>query len=138
MGLKILIVDDDPTLRRMIAMILSYPDNGAVWQVYQAATGPKALEAVQQEKPDLVLTDVRMPGMTGYEVTRTIRSNPALYGDPAIVIMTAYGHMGETRIKAERAGADTYLPKPFEMPTEQIPGFLANIVAQRGSRDAKG
>jgi DNA-binding response OmpR family regulator len=104
---KILVVDDTPKNVKLLADILTVKG----YTVVTAASGAEALRQVEAEKPDLVLLDVVMPEMSGYEVCRKIRENPATQILP-VVMVTALDP-GEERIKGLDAGADDFLTKPI-------------------------
>jgi adenylate cyclase len=104
---KILVVDDTPKNVKLLADLLTVKGYGVV----TAASGREALAQVEAERPDLVLLDVVMPEMSGYEVCRKIRGNPATEILP-IVMVTALDP-GEERIKGLDAGADDFLTKPI-------------------------
>ena len=104
---KILIVDDEPQVRQSFEKILT----GEGHAVKTAASGEAAITAVQTEIPDLVIMDVRLPGMSGLEAFRTIHEiEPKL----PVIIMTAYGTT-ETAIEATKLGAFEYVLKPLEI-----------------------
>lgn len=107
---KILAVDDTPTNLKMLADILSAKG----YQVVSAAGGKAALEKLAQERPDLVLLDIMMPDLNGYEVCRVIRANPATEMLP-VVLITALDPATE-RVKGIEAGADDFLSKPIHQP----------------------
>ena len=102
----ILVVDDAPQNVRLLEAVLS--PRG--YTVLPAASGAEALAAVARDHPDLILLDIQMPEMNGYEVCRRIREDPATQFLP-VVMITSSGD--EERIKALEAGADDFLPKPF-------------------------
>ncbi|HXV80753.1 MAG TPA: response regulator [Candidatus Binatia bacterium] len=104
---KILIVDDTPRNVKLLADLLAVKGYGVV----TAGSGQEALALVDAEKPDLVLLDVVMPEMSGYEVCRKIRENPATKILP-IVMVTALDP-SEERVKGIEAGADDFLTKPI-------------------------
>ncbi|HHW23773.1 MAG TPA: response regulator [Clostridiaceae bacterium] len=104
---KILIADDEKALRLLIAGTLEIGD----YDILEADNGIQALETVERERPDLVILDVMMPGMTGYEVCRYIKSDPDLQ-DIKVLILTAKGQQSEKEAAWE-ALADHYLAKPF-------------------------
>src|SRR6266542_1122863 len=106
---KILIVDDTPHNVKMLVDLLSAKS----YATATAGSGQEGLERVEAERPDLVLLDVMMPGMDGYEVCRRIRANPE-YGILPVVMVTALDPAGE-RIKGLEAGADDFLTKPVNM-----------------------
>ncbi len=104
---KILVVDDTPHNVRLVADVLS----AAGYSACTAASGAEALACLDAEQPDLVLLDVVMPGMSGYEVCEAIRARPGLRLLP-IVFVTALD-ANEERLKGIEAGADDFLSKPI-------------------------
>ncbi|HEV8642573.1 MAG TPA: response regulator [Methylomirabilota bacterium] len=104
---RILVVDDTPNNVKLLADLLRVKG----YVVVTASSGPQALELVDKEQPDLVLLDVVMPEMSGYEVCRKIRANPATAVLP-VVMVTALDPAQE-RIKGLEAGADDFLTKPI-------------------------
>jgi class 3 adenylate cyclase/CheY-like chemotaxis protein len=107
---KILVVDDTPHNVKLLADLLSVKG----YRVVTASSGAEALAAVEAERPTLVLLDVVMPGMSGYEVCRRIRENPAA-GILPVIMVTALDPAQE-RIKGLEAGADDFLSKPINQP----------------------
>ena len=130
---KILVVDDIPRNIKLLADILSVQG----YDVTTAASGLEALQQIEQSKPDLVLLDVVMPGMDGYEVCRQVRHNPATAILP-VVMVTALDPTTE-RIKGLEAGADDFLSKPVNQAELLARGALAGAdqVPVRHRRDAK-
>jgi two-component system phosphate regulon response regulator PhoB len=112
-GPSILIVDDQPDLRLLIRLTLS----GTGCRVQEAADGEAALAASAEAVPDVVLLDVMLPGINGYEVCRRLKADARTRGT-FVVLMTA-GHQETERIRAEEAGADRYVAKPFS-PTQLL------------------
>jgi pilus assembly protein CpaE len=104
----ILVIDDDKNTRRVLSAILS----PLGYQVITAEDGTQGLNAVQAAPPDLIITDVVMPGIDGYEVTRRLRRN-ARYADIPILILTGRAGL-EEKLKGFEAGANDYLTKPCE------------------------
>jgi len=107
---KILVVDDTPNNVKLLADLLGAKG----YDVVTAASGAQALELVKSAQPDLVLCDVVMPAMSGYEVCRRIRSDAATELLP-VVMVTALDP-AEERIKGLEAGADDFLTKPINQP----------------------
>ena len=110
MSEKILVVDDTPVNVKLLGDLLTVKG----YTVITAASGKEALEKVEGERPDLVLLDVMMPGMTGYEVCRRLRDNAATAMLP-VVMVTALDP-GQERVKGIEAGADDFLTKPINQP----------------------
>jgi adenylate cyclase len=107
---KILVVDDTPHNVKLLADLLAVKG----YAVTTATSGAEALESIARERPDLVLLDVVMPGMSGYEVCRKIREDPST-GLLPVVMVTALDP-GEERVKGLEAGADDFLTKPISQP----------------------
>ena len=118
---KILIAEDETDIRDLIAFTLQY----AGYEVQSARDGQEAVELARAEPPDLVLLDVRMPRMTGYDVCRALKADPALKQAP-VVFLSAKGQDAEIRAGLD-AGADAYLLKPFSPAelTEEIKSILS-------------
>lgn len=104
----VVLVDDEANIRETVAFIL---DAEGV-EVATAADGVEGLSAVRRLKPKVVLLDVMMPKMDGYEVCRAIRQDPNLVGT-YVIILTAKGQRSDER-NAMDVGADMYLSKPFD------------------------
>lgn len=104
----ILVVDDDEDQRRILELLLKHFGH----EVITAADGAAALEYVRSEKPDLILLDVNMPGLNGFEVCRRIKANPATRLTP-VVLVTALTAV-EDRVRGIEAGADDFLSKPVD------------------------
>jgi class 3 adenylate cyclase/CheY-like chemotaxis protein len=106
-GVNILVVDDVPQNVRLLEAVLTA--NG--YSVTTASSGPAALEQVAAARPDLVLLDIQMSGMNGYEVCRRIRENPATSFLPVVMVTSSDS---EVRVNAIEAGADDFVTKPFK------------------------
>jgi putative two-component system response regulator len=106
---SILIIDDEPSIREVLGSILR--EEG--YYIDFAENGPDGYEKAQELIPDIVLLDVMMPGMDGFEVCRKIRNEP-LVGQVPIVMLTALGD-NESKIKGIESGADDFIPKPFNI-----------------------
>jgi pilus assembly protein CpaE len=120
---KILIVDDDPDTVKFINIMLSRLG----YQVVAASSGMEALERVQIEHPDLIILDVMMPGMDGYEVSRNLRRNPKTATTP-ILMFTAKTTI-EDKLAGYDAGVNLYLTKPIH-PID-LQANIRNLLAQR-------
>lgn len=105
---RILVVDDEPRNVRLLSDLLSVRG----YAVSNAASGVEALEKVARERPDLVLLDVMMPGMSGFEVCREIRQDPETRLIPVVMVTALDGK--EDRVKGIEAGADDFLSKPID------------------------
>jgi DNA-binding response OmpR family regulator len=103
----ILVVDDSPPNVKLLRLILG----AAGYRVLNAYSGAEALEILHRDRPDAMLLDVRMPGMTGYEVCRQIREDPEFAALP--VIMVSALSLAEERIMGIEAGATDFISKPF-------------------------
>lgn len=104
----ILIVDDEPAGRHTLESILEGQD----YQLIMAENGPEAIEKAQKFLPDVILLDVMMPGMDGFEVCRHLRNDPHLAEVP-IIILTALDDR-KSLLQGLEAGADDYLTKPYD------------------------
>jgi adenylate cyclase len=104
---KVLVVDDMPANVRLLEAILE----PAGYSVVSASSGPEALDLVVADPPDLVLLDVQMAGMNGYEVCRRIRENEATELLPVVMVTS---HDSEARVDGIRAGADDFVTKPLD------------------------
>ncbi len=124
---KILVVDDEETMRRSLADILRLEG----YHVQAVSSGPAALEALKRETYDLMLLDLKMPGMDGLEVLRTTtRISP----DTMVILLTAHGSL-ESAIEALRQDAFDYLLKPSS--PQQILNSVAGALSQRSEAQRK-
>lgn len=113
MSKRLLVVDDEPNLLRAVAACLKAEN----YEVNTARNGNEALIQLAESIPDLIISDIRMPGMDGYKLARHLRGSPRTALVP-IVFLTAKDETAD-RIEGFRAGVDAYLTKPFE-PEELI------------------
>ena len=104
---RILVVDDQEDNRRILRDLLT----SAGFEVIEAKTGEEGVELAEAQSPALILMDIQLPGIDGYEATRQIKAKPALQATPLIVV-TSYALSGDDA-KAFTAGADGYVSKPF-------------------------
>ncbi|TRO83824.1 response regulator [Desulfuromonas acetexigens] len=118
---KILIVEDEESLLKLESILLISKG----FEVKGVANGRAALEAVAEDKPDLVLLDIMLPEIDGFEVCRQLKSDPATRHIP--VIMLTAKKSREDMVRGEKVGADWYITKPFKsaMVIETIQRFLA-------------
>jgi len=118
---KILIVEDEESLLKLESILLT----SRGYDVKGVADGRAALESIEAAKPDLVLLDIMLPEMDGFEVCRQIKGSEATRHIP--VIMLTAKKSREDMIKGEQVGADWYITKPFKsaMVIETIQRFLA-------------
>ena len=107
MSVRVLVVDDELSLRMLINATLK----GKNYHTYEAEDGIEALNIIKSQQPDLIILDVMMPGMSGYEVCKTIKSDPEL-NKIKILLLTAKVQISD-REEAQKSGADYFLAKPF-------------------------
>jgi two-component system cell cycle response regulator DivK len=107
MSKRILVVEDQADNRRILRDLLT----SAGYEIIQAENGEEALAMVARDRPDLILMDIQLPLLDGYEATRRIKADPELRAIPIIVI-TSYALSGDES-KARAAGCDAYVTKPY-------------------------
>ena len=107
MSKKILVVEDTEDNRQILRDLLSM----AGYELVEAHDGAEGVAKAAEHKPDLILMDIQMPVMDGYEATRRIKADPALKGIPVIAV-TSYALSGDEE-KTRAAGCDGYITKPF-------------------------
>ena len=107
MSRRILVVDDQEDNRRILRDLLT----NSGFEVIEAVTGEEGVTLAEAQTPDLILMDIQLPGIDGYEATRQIKAKPALRTTPLIVV-TSYALSGDDA-KAFAAGANGYVSKPF-------------------------
>jgi two-component system, cell cycle response regulator DivK len=107
MSKRILVVEDQEDNRRILRDLLT----SAGYEVIQAENGEEALAAAARERPDLILMDIQLPLLDGYEATRRIKADPDLRAIP-IIAVTSYALSGDEG-KARAAGCDAYVTKPY-------------------------
>jgi signal transduction histidine kinase len=123
----ILVVDDLPANARLLSMILKLQG----FQVSTAASGPEALQRIAENAPDVVLLDVMMPGMDGFETCQRIRANPAT-ANLAVVMVTALQEVSD-RVKALEVGADDFITKPVD--EVEVVARVKSLVRAKRARD---
>jgi len=107
----LLCIDDDATLRKVIHQILSKNFPPQVLEIHEARDGEEGLARIQELKPDIILADIQMPGIDGFEVCRRTRQMGI---HAAVILMSAYDAEEDNAIKARDAGADAFLTKPVK------------------------
>ncbi len=107
MNKTILVVEDHEDNRRILRDLLTNSD----FEVIEAVTGTDGVRIAETHHPDLILMDIQLPGIDGYEATRRIKENPDLQKIP-IIVVTSYALSGDD-VKAFKAGCDAYVTKPF-------------------------
>jgi two-component system response regulator MprA len=129
-GPSVLVVDDDPQLREALTRALELDD----YRVTTASNGVKALEAVSQQRPDVMVLDVMMPYVGGLDVCRTLRSKKDKL---PILVLTARDEVGD-RVAGLDAGADDYLTKPFALEElrARLRALLRRVEVEEGDEAA--
>jgi len=122
---KILYIEDNPGNRMLVQRILLVED----YEVFEAEDGPTGIEIALREKPDLILMDMNLPDLDGYELTRRMRAIPELATTP-IIAMTANVMQGD-REKTLAAGCSGYIPKPIDV--DELPNQIARFLKQTGA-----
>ena len=105
---RILSIEDQVDNQRIVHDLMA----SAGYQVIEAVRGDQGVVLAEQCNPDLILMDIQLPGLDGYEATRRIKANPKLRRIP-IIVVTSYALSGDEE-KAREAGCDAYLAKPFD------------------------
>jgi DNA-binding response OmpR family regulator len=120
---KILIAEDEPDIRELVAFTLRFAGH----EVVAASNGEEAVQLATREFPDLILMDVRMPRMTGYDACRVLKANLELKDIP-VVFLSAKGQDAEIQTGLE-AGAEEYLLKPFapDQLTDRVRAILSKF-----------
>ena len=124
-GTSLLVVDDDA----FIARLLEIECSAAGYDVRTAGSGDRALELAQERCPDLILADVMMPNMDGFELTRRLRMDERTAG-AKVILLTARG-MSADRLEGFAVGADDYVIKPFDTP--ELLARIGEVLARPGT-----
>ena len=124
--MKALIVEDDPDARKVLSLILKLDG----YQIHTAPGGQEAIDVLLGLVPDLILLDVMMPGMDGYQVCQWVRSNPATKQVP--VVMLSGKADPESVARGLEVGADEYLAKPIT--PSNLTAQLKRVLAQTAAR----
>ena len=128
-GPRVLVVDDAPVNLKLMRAILT----AAGYRVLEATNGHAALELLHGEKPQAMLLDVSMPGMTGYEVCEAVRRDPQFKSLP--VLMVTGLSLPEERARGLQAGATEFITKPFDR-RELLTRLRASLVVADGAKSA--
>ena len=123
----ILVCDDDPSLRELVRAVL-----GPSYHFVEAADGAEALALARELRPDLIVLDVMLPGLSGIEVLEALRTDDELRSLRVIVI-TAWSH---AEIDAQLAGADRFVTKPFD--PDDLSAAVEELLVGVGSAEPRG
>ena len=104
---RILVVEDQEDNRQILRDLLA----NAGYEMIEAEDGSKAIELAASHRPDLILMDIQLPLVDGYEATRRLKADPSLMNIP-IIVVTSYALSGDEE-KARQAGCDAYVAKPY-------------------------
>ena len=107
MNKRILVVEDQEDLRRVLRDLLT----GSGFEVAEAADGQAGVAKAKSERPDLILMDIQLPGIDGYEASRQIKADPDLKATP-IIAVSSFAMKGDEQ-KARASGCDEYVTKPY-------------------------
>jgi DNA-binding NarL/FixJ family response regulator len=121
---KLLLVDDEPGIRESVQ---AYLEDNEEFQVQVASNATEAWELLEATKPDLIISDIMMPQVDGYQFLKKLREDPR-YRELPVVFLTARG-MTSDRIQGYEAGCDAYLPKPFD--PEELEAIVKNLLERR-------
>jgi CheY-like chemotaxis protein len=125
-NIPILVVDDNPLNSKLTKLLLLR--NG--YTVETAADAETAIEVLKTFEPRLILMDLQLPGMDGFELTRRLKSDPATRG-VVVIALTAYAMKGDER-RAREAGCDGYIAKPID--TRELPQRIARYLSDRDAQ----
>jgi len=123
---RVLVVEDHEENRRILRLLLA----SASIDMIEAVTGEEGVALAEREHPDLILMDIQLPGLDGYEATRRIKANHAIRHIP-IIVVTSYALSGDD-VKAFEAGCDAYVTKPF-VPRELLAKVREFLAKQPGA-----
>ena len=126
---NLLLVDDEPGVRESVQAYLEYSGD---FTVRVASSANQAWELIEEEAPDLVISDVMMPQVDGYQFLAQLRQDERYHALP-VVFLTAKGMTGD-RIQGYQAGCDAYLSKPFD--PEELEAIVKNLLERRQSQVA--
>ncbi|HIJ86412.1 MAG TPA: response regulator [Desulfuromonadales bacterium] len=127
MSIKVLVADDSITIQKVIGIIFG----GDEYSLTIVDNGKSAVDKAREINPDILLIDVLMPGMSGYEVSELVRSTPALADKPILLLTGSFEPFDEE--KAQKCGADDFIAKPFE--SQQIITKVKELLERGKSRE---
>ncbi|MBE9122804.1 MULTISPECIES: response regulator transcription factor [Microcoleaceae] len=130
MSARLLLVDDEPGLREAVQAYLEDSN----FSVEVASNARDGWELLQQHNPDLVISDIMMPQVDGYQFLKQVREDPRYKALP-VVFLTAKGMTGD-RIQGYQAGCDAYLSKPFD--PDELVAIVTNLLARRAAAKETG
>lgn len=130
MSKNIFLVEDDSEMRRITRLLLER----AGYRIEEAGAAEEALTEIQKKSPDLLLSDIELPGMSGIQLCETLRNDPRTAGLPIILLTVRRSDMD--KVKGLRTGADDYITKPF-VPQELLARVEALLRRSQGSNVAK-
>ena len=130
MSARIVVADDEADIRRLVVFTLRRQG----YTILEAGAGDAALDLIRQEKPDLAVLDVMMPGLTGLEVAQALQSDPSTASIP-VIMLSAKGQAAEVQAGLA-SGAGAYLIKPFNR--EELIRRVAEALAQRNDSAGRG
>ena len=128
---QLLLVDDEPGIRESVQ---AYLEDNEAWQVTTASNAEEALQTIDSQVPDLIISDIMMPQVNGYEFLSKLKEDPRYRSIP-VVFLTARG-MTSDRIQGYEAGCDAYLSKPFD--PEELEAIVKNLLSKNQTRTGNG
>jgi len=130
MAPRVLVVEDNPVNLELVAALLESEGCGVIL----AETADVSLRLAATERPDLIVMDIQLPGISGYEATRRLKADPATAGIP-VVALTAHAMRGE-ETRAREAGFDAFLTKPIDTLAfrEMLRRFLGDVRGNQANR----
>lgn len=120
---QVLLVDDEPGIRESVQ---AYLEDNEDWQITAASNAEEAWQTIENQTPDLIISDIMMPQVNGYQFLAKLREDPR-YRTIPVVFLTARG-MTSDRIQGYEAGCDAYLPKPFD--PEELEAIVRNLLSK--------
>lgn len=128
---QLLLVDDEPGIRESVQ---AYLEDNEEWKVTTACNAAEAWQAIESQIPGLIISDIMMPDVNGYEFLAKIREDPRYRSIP-VVFLTARG-MTSDRIQGYEAGCDAYLSKPFD--PEELEAIVKNLLSKNQANSSSG